>query len=175
MILFFVQIKLIVLTHYKLRDPLAIGAPIPSKDRTGWNWFSAILYGTRLHLGQWGAKQIIYILYKLCFAPCCPRGSLVPYKSEEHQFCGDLLMEKTVCGMPLAMQWTALQTALWLINSLMAPLTKFIFTVRLIRLIRCHLCNFRSVYQYFPRHDYTTRLMSLTWCQLCHWRDVYLY
>ena len=32
-------------------------------------------------------------------APCCARGSLVPYQSEEHQFCGALLMERTVCGM----------------------------------------------------------------------------
>ena len=32
-------------------------------------------------------------------APCCPRGSLVPYQSEEHQFCGALLTERTVCGM----------------------------------------------------------------------------
>ena len=32
-------------------------------------------------------------------APCCPRGSLVPYQSEEHQFCGALLTEVTVCGM----------------------------------------------------------------------------
>ena len=33
-------------------------------------------------------------------APRCPRGSLVPYQSEEHQFCGALLTERTVCGMP---------------------------------------------------------------------------
>ena len=32
-------------------------------------------------------------------APRCPRGSLVPYQSEEHQFCGALLTERTVCGM----------------------------------------------------------------------------
>ena len=37
----------------------------------------------------------------LSLAPCCPRGSLVPYKSEEHQFCGALLTERTVCGMVL--------------------------------------------------------------------------
>ena len=35
----------------------------------------------------------------LSLAPRCPRGSLVPYKSEEHQFCGALLTERTVCGM----------------------------------------------------------------------------
>ena len=32
-------------------------------------------------------------------APRCPRGSLVTYQSEEHQFCGALLTERTVCGM----------------------------------------------------------------------------
>ena len=32
-------------------------------------------------------------------APRCPRGSLVPYQSEEHQFCKALLTERTVCGM----------------------------------------------------------------------------
>ena len=37
----------------------------------------------------------------LSLAPRCPRGSLVPYKSEEHQFCGALLTERTVCGMAL--------------------------------------------------------------------------
>ena len=37
----------------------------------------------------------------LCLAPCCPRGSLGPYKSEEHQFCGALLTERTVCGMSI--------------------------------------------------------------------------
>ena len=26
----------------------------------------------------------------LCVAPCCPRGSLIPYKSEEHHFCADM-------------------------------------------------------------------------------------
>ena len=36
----------------------------------------------------------------LSLAPLCPRGSLVPYQSEEHQFCGALLTERTVCGMP---------------------------------------------------------------------------
>ena len=35
-------------------------------------------------------------------APRCPRGSLVPYQSEEHQFCGALLTERTVCGMVLS-------------------------------------------------------------------------
>ena len=34
-------------------------------------------------------------------SPRCPRGSLVPYQSEEHQFCGALLTERTVCGMIL--------------------------------------------------------------------------
>ena len=33
----------------------------------------------------------------LCLAPRCPRGSLVPNKSEEHQFCGAVLAERTVC------------------------------------------------------------------------------
>ena len=32
-------------------------------------------------------------------SPRCPRGSLVPYQSEEHQFCGALLTERVVCGM----------------------------------------------------------------------------
>ena len=35
----------------------------------------------------------------LSLAPRCPRGSLVPYKSEEHQFSGALLTERTGCGM----------------------------------------------------------------------------
>ena len=35
-------------------------------------------------------------------APRCPRGSLVPYQNEEHQFCGALLTERTVCGMAAA-------------------------------------------------------------------------
>ena len=38
-------------------------------------------------------------VYIICFSPRCPRGSLVPYKSEENQFCGALLTERTVCGM----------------------------------------------------------------------------
>ena len=38
----------------------------------------------------------------LSLAPRCPRGSLVPYKSKEHQFCGAFLTERTVCGMGLA-------------------------------------------------------------------------
>ena len=37
----------------------------------------------------------------LGLAPRGPRGSLVPYKSEEHQFCGALLTERTVCVMGL--------------------------------------------------------------------------
>ena len=37
----------------------------------------------------------------LSLAPRCLRGSLVPYKSEEHQFCGALHTERTVCGMPV--------------------------------------------------------------------------
>ena len=32
-------------------------------------------------------------------APSCPRGNLVPYQSEEHQFCGALLTQRTVCGV----------------------------------------------------------------------------
>ena len=36
----------------------------------------------------------------LCLAPRCPSGSLISYKREEHQFCGALLTERTVCGMP---------------------------------------------------------------------------
>ena len=35
----------------------------------------------------------------LSLAPRCLRGSLVPYKSEEHPFCGARLTERTVCGM----------------------------------------------------------------------------
>ena len=35
----------------------------------------------------------------LSLAPRCPRGSLVPYQSKEHQFCGALLTERTVRGM----------------------------------------------------------------------------
>ena len=35
----------------------------------------------------------------LRLAPCCPIGSLVPYKSDEHQFCEALLTERTVCGV----------------------------------------------------------------------------
>ena len=35
----------------------------------------------------------------LSLTPRCPRGSRVPYKSEEHQFCVALLTERTVRGM----------------------------------------------------------------------------
>ena len=35
----------------------------------------------------------------LILAPRCPRGSLVPHKSEEYQFCHGLLTERTVYGM----------------------------------------------------------------------------
>ena len=35
-------------------------------------------------------------------APRCPIGNLVPYQREEHQFCGALLKERTVCGMLMA-------------------------------------------------------------------------
>ena len=35
----------------------------------------------------------------LSLAPHCPWGGFAPYKSEEHQFCGALLTERTVCGM----------------------------------------------------------------------------
>ena len=41
----------------------------------------------------------------LCVAPRCPRGSLVPYKSEEHQFCGALLTERTVLLGCLGTWW----------------------------------------------------------------------
>ena len=34
----------------------------------------------------------------LSLDPRCPRGSLVPYKSAEHQFWGALLTERTVCA-----------------------------------------------------------------------------
>ena len=34
----------------------------------------------------------------LCVAPRCPRRSLVPFKSDEHQFCGALLTERNVCA-----------------------------------------------------------------------------
>ena len=43
----------------------------------------------------------------LSFALRCPRGSLVPYKSEEHKFCGALLTERTVCGMTAGTAVTA--------------------------------------------------------------------
>ena len=36
------------------------------------------------------------LLSNLCVAPCCPRGSLIPYKSEEHHIFGALLTKKTV-------------------------------------------------------------------------------
>ena len=97
-----------------------IGAPVLSQARTGWNWVSSLLYGTRLPLGQQGATQkmdctadlLLIVVWDseeqhrewngmsiLFLAPRCPRGSLVPYKSEEHQFCRALLTERTVCGM----------------------------------------------------------------------------
>ena len=44
----------------------------------------------------------------LSLAPRYTRGSLVPYQSEEHQFCGDLLTERTVCGMVIEEQPLAL-------------------------------------------------------------------
>ena len=127
---------------------LGIGAPVPSKARTGWNWFSSLFYGKRLPLGQWGVTQemdctadllLVFVWDKtasgtarsnignamecifsvlllpvleavlsytktrsrsavqsiLNLAPCCPRGSLVPYKS------AGLLSKRTVCGMNL--------------------------------------------------------------------------
>ena len=44
-------------------------------------------------------RRISSVQSILSLAPCCPRCSLVLYKSEEHQFCGALLTERTVCGM----------------------------------------------------------------------------
>ena len=42
------------------------------------------------------AKSLSAVQSNLYVAPLCPRGSLVPYKSEEHQFCEALLKERTV-------------------------------------------------------------------------------
>ena len=44
----------------------SIGAPAPSKARTGWNWFSSFFYGTRLPLGQRGATQKMKCTAYLC-------------------------------------------------------------------------------------------------------------
>ena len=87
---------------------------------------SLFLCGTRLPLGQRGATQgmecNVYffdllltvpeavlshakirsrsaVKSNLSLSPCCPRGSLVRYKSEENHFCGALLTEGTVSGM----------------------------------------------------------------------------
>ena len=136
----------------------SIGAPAPSKARTGWNWFSSFWYGTRLPLWQRGETQKMNCTAYLCssflygtrlplgqqaelsclvsvlllvvpeavsshtktrsrsavqsipgLAPRCPRGSLVPYKSEEHRLCGALLTERTVCGMVCRMKCAACQ------------------------------------------------------------------
>ena len=43
----------------------------------------------------------------LNLAPRSPRGCLVPYKSEEHQFCGVLFTERTVWGGGEASTWPA--------------------------------------------------------------------
>ena len=139
-----------------------IGAPGPSKTKTGWNWFSSLFYWTRLPLEQheeswsWSASRCCTVqdclwdskehkeswsLFAPCFsmernclwdsegntevlllavreavsshtkvrsrsnvqsilsfAPRCPRSSLIPDKSEEHQFCGALLTERTACA-----------------------------------------------------------------------------
>ena len=94
-------------------------APAPSKARTGWNWFSSFWYGTaRSNKAELSCLFSVLLLAvpeavlshsKIrrrsavqsipSLAPRCPRGSLVPYQSEEHQFCGALLMERTMCGM----------------------------------------------------------------------------
>ena len=44
----------------------AIGAPVPSEARNGWNWFSSFWYGTRLPLRQRGATQKMNCTVDLC-------------------------------------------------------------------------------------------------------------
>ena len=41
----------------------------------------------------------------LSLAPRCPTGSLVPYKSEEHHFCGLFLRRELCAGWGLQLLW----------------------------------------------------------------------
>ena len=54
---------------FKSRGP--IGEPVLSEARTGWNWFSSLLYGTRLHLGQRGATQKSWSAPTFCMGRDC--------------------------------------------------------------------------------------------------------
>ena len=106
-------------THFSMgRDCLGVSEE-QHRKWTAQLICSSFLFGTRLPLGQWGTKGVewnVYSLFcsfvsqrqsppiqkqgadQLCsLVPCCPRGSLVPYKSEEHQFFWALLTERTVC------------------------------------------------------------------------------
>ena len=121
-----------ITTHYDIL------APVPSKARTGCYWVSSLLYGTRLPLWQWGATKDMEwnVFYQFCsllsqrqshtqtrsrsavqsilsLAPRCPRGSLVPYESDEHKFCGALLTERTVWELKIFPFLRGMQYCRW--------------------------------------------------------------
>ena len=94
------------ISHLKELDLCAIGAPVPSK--AGPSWTDSPYF----YMGQQGATKkmdwtahllLVYVWDK---TPSGTARSIVLYKSEEHQFCGAFLTERTVCGMqqPLALQ-----------------------------------------------------------------------
>ena len=60
-----------------------IGAPVPSKTRTGWNWFTSLLYGRRLPLGQRGATKKMNCTADLLLIFCMERDCLWDSK-EQH-------------------------------------------------------------------------------------------
>ena len=77
-----------------------IGAPSPSKARTGWNWFSSLLYGTRLHLGQRGAqKELKLICSSLLYGTRLPLGQ----RGARHRFCSKLML--WTADLLLALVW----------------------------------------------------------------------
>ena len=67
---------------------LGIPHTVLSVRRAPQNWCSSLLYGTRLPMGQWGAKQIIYIpFHSLCCSSLSQRQSRPIQKRGADQLC----------------------------------------------------------------------------------------